>query len=109
MTSQKSDPLLEEIKRRALHLALTRGKLIDGDEGWEYQVQAGLVHVIARECDKGLLSVAFKDGGPGYLTLWHWLATGDLPYIDRGIYEEALDELRREMLLDDLADVRPDG
>ena len=117
MTSQKPadqtmsepNPLLDEVKRRALYLAKTRGRLIDGDDGWEYQAQIGKVHVIVAKRNDRLLVVSFNDGGPGFKILWHydqpaWRSDDVLDY------QLALTELRRAMVLDELAEAgRPDN
>jgi hypothetical protein len=102
---QSDDPIQEEIKRRAHHLAVTRGKLIDGDEGWDYQVQVGLVHVIVAKHNNKLVSVSLKDGGPGFKAVWHWSQPDGSCLEREHYYGKVLEELRQAMILDDLATV----
>lgn len=102
-----SETLLEEMLRRARHLAMTRGQRRDVDlHDWMTVFRQGRIHCAVREDDDKVMISLREESG----RLCNWIYFIDMDRESDSLYkpecyEEATSLMRGMMVLDDLADV----
>ena len=104
-----SEPILEEMLRRAQHLAMTRGRRVDANlHDWEWMFNHHRITCTVREDDDQVLISLRETPDRSSPRLWiHFVdmdQESDSLYLPEH-YEEATAVMRDLMVLDDLADV----